>query len=164
MVFFSNGNDLVRNGTAPHECARWLEKSAAQYRNEINVVVRLHPNEDGSLYKNCPHLHVTKNELDLATTLNGCDWVGSICSTVLYDALLFKKNVWQFQAEHWPQLANNWRQGLAIKISSQAELGHCMSEILSGGTTSFDDQMTKRVFANQGHSAEAVADFVQGLL
>ncbi|MGH9970713.1 MAG: hypothetical protein ACREBG_23385, partial [Pyrinomonadaceae bacterium] len=28
FVFFSNGNDLVRNGKAPLECARWLERAS----------------------------------------------------------------------------------------------------------------------------------------
>lgn len=165
MVFFSNGNDFVRNGTAPHECARWLETTAAQYANDINIVVRLHPNEDGSLYRNCPHLHITKEAPDLALTLEGCDWAGSLCSTVLYDALLFKKPVWQFYADEWPELADNWRQGLALRISSQAELAKQVQRVLSTGSGGLvDETLAGRVFANQGHVAEAMADFVQGRL
>ena len=164
MVFFSNGNDFVRNGDAPYECARWLEKSAALHKNDINVVVRLHPNEDGSLYQNCPHLHITKDVPDLAVTLEGCDWVGSLCSTVLYDALLFKKPVWQFHADHWPELANNWRQGLAVRISSQTELSESMSQILSVERHGFDERLSSRVFANHGRAAGAVADFIKGRL
>ena len=162
MVFFSNGNDFVRNGTAPHECARWLEEGAARYENDINVVVRLHPNEDGSLYQNYPHLHITKETPSLAATLEGCDWVGSLCSTVLYDALLFKKPVWQFYANGWPELANNWREGLALRISSQEELNKQIHQVLSlcadGGS---DDSLSGRVFANHGRAARTVANFVQ---
>jgi hypothetical protein len=43
----------------------------------VNVVVRLHPNEDGSLYRNCSHLTITKGSPDLAVMLEGSDWVGS---------------------------------------------------------------------------------------
>jgi len=165
FIFFSNGNDLLRNGTAPYECAQWLETVAAQYSNDINVIVRLHPNEDASLYQNCPHLRITKETPDLALTLEGCDWVGSLCSTVLYDALLFKKPVWQFYADEWPELANNWRQGLALRISSQAKLSEGIERVLSAGSNCFvDETLSGRVFANQGHVAEAVVDFVQASL
>lgn len=165
FVFFSNGNDPLRNGTAPAECARWLENMAAQYANEINVVVRLHPNEDGSLYQDCAHLHVTKEAADLALTLGGCDWTGSLCSTVLYDALLFKKPVWQFFAEGWPELASNWRQGLAVRVSSQIDLSAKVKEMLSRDAgRHVDEEISKRAFANQGCAAQSVAAFIESFL
>ena len=91
---------------------------ASQFSSKINVVVRLHPNEDGLLYQNCPHVRVTKDAPSLNVTLDGCDWLGSLCSTVLYDALLFNKPVWQFHADGWADLAENWKQGLARRIAS----------------------------------------------
>jgi hypothetical protein len=164
-VFYSNGNDPLRNGTAPRECARWLETTAALLVNEINVIVRLHPNEDGSLYQNSPTLHLTKDTPELTVTLDGCDFVGSLCSTVLYDALLFKKPVWQFHAEGWPELADNWRQGLAVRISSQAELNERILEHLSKGGTNYDEvNASERVFANQGCAASAVATYIQEIV
>ena len=107
LFSFSNGNDLVRNGVAPVQCAQWLESMASRYFHAINVVVRLHPNEDGSLYTHCSHLTISKALPDLTTTLEGSDWVGSLCSTVLYDALPYRKPVWQFYADGWPELADN---------------------------------------------------------
>ena len=56
FIFFSNGNDLSRNGIAPIECTTWLESVASEFKDQINIVVRLHPKEDGSLYKDCNHL------------------------------------------------------------------------------------------------------------
>lgn len=162
FVFFSNGNDELRNGSAPRECADWLEAMAAQYRNDINVVVRLHPNEDGRLYRDRSYLCVTKNEPNLAITLTGCDWVGSLCSTVLYDALLFHKPVWQFHAEGWPELADNWRQGLALRISSQHDLQQKVQTLLSGwGRPAPDRPTVEQAFANQGHAAQAVAEYIR---
>jgi len=161
MVFFSNGNDFVRNGSAPHECANWLEIAAAKYSKYINIVVRLHPNEDGSLYKNSRYLHMTKDDVSLVTTLDGCDWVGSLCSTVLYDALLFKKPVWQFYADEWPELADNWERGLALRIASSAQLNDQIERIVSSGTIDSDSSVVTRVFANHGHAAQAISDYVE---
>ena len=162
FVFFSNGNDLVRNSVAPLECAKWLETTAALYADQINIVIRLHPNEDGSLYRNFPHLHITKGSPDLATILDGCDWVGSLCSTVLHDALIYRKPVWQFSAPEWPELADNWKYGLATRISSQDELSGEVHSVLVGGVTGIaHDKEVARVFANHGRAAEAVADFVE---
>jgi hypothetical protein len=162
FVFFSNGNDLVRNGEAPAVCAAWLEGMASEYSNRINVVVRLHPNEDGSLYRGCPHLHITKGVPDLSTTLRGCDWSGSLCSTVLYEALLYEKPVWQFYGNGWPNLADNWKNGLATRIASQEELGEMVRRGLGVQTgISLGENVSERVFANRGRATKAVADFIQ---
>ncbi len=162
FVFFSNGNDLMRNGNAPTECANWLETTASQFAKEINFIVRLHPNEDGSLYRDCRHLTISKGVPDLATTLEGSDWIGSLCSTVLYDALLYKKRVWQFYADSWPELADNWRHGLATRISSQFELSEVVDRMLCGDADLIvDDSLYKKVFANHGRATQAVADFIK---
>ena len=161
FVFFSNGNDLVRNGTAPEECAKWLESAAEKYSKDVNVVIRLHPNEDGSLYMNCPHLTITKGSPDLAVLLEGSDWVGSLCSTVLYDALLFEKPVWQFYADAWPELADNWRRGLATRIASEADFIAMVGQVLREGGGAVDVSLSTRVFANHGYATRAVADFVE---
>jgi hypothetical protein len=162
FAFFSNGNDLVRNGSAPVECANWLESTAARYSDNLNVIVKLHPNEDGSLYTNCKHIHVTKESPDLTTLLSGCDWVGSLCSTVLYDALIYKKPVWQFYADGWPDLSDNWKYGLAERVASESDLNEMTASVLSKGADhNFDERISEQVFANQGRATHAVADFVE---
>lgn len=164
FVFFSNGNDLVRNGGAPAESAAWLE-AAARAIPEVSFVVRLHPNEDGSLYREAPHVRVTKTEVDLETTLSGADVVASICSTVMYDALLFGRPVWQFSAPHWPVLADNVAQGLAEPISSCQRLQDRLRAWLTGGNG--DDrwqEAVRRVFTNRGNSAAAVAEQIEAVL
>ncbi|NDJ76817.1 MAG: hypothetical protein GYB65_11205 [Chloroflexi bacterium] len=162
LVFFSNGNDLVRNGIAPAESAQWLEATAAQLADRFNFVVRLHPNEDGALYADCPHLTITRQELDLATTLEGCDIVGSLCSTVLVEGLLYDKPVWQFFADGWPNLADNWKTGLATRIASESELVSMVENVITQGTDNlFEARLKERVFANHGHATHAIADFVQ---
>lgn len=162
LVFFSNGNDLVRNGNAPVECADWLETVAAQIGDRFNVVVRLHPNEDGSLYAHCPHLTVTKGELDMATTLEACDVVGSLCSTVLVEGLLYDKPIWQFYADGWPDLADNWKTGLATRIASAAELGELAQRVVQQGAARLVDRRLKeRAFANHGHATHVIADYVE---
>ena len=161
FVFFSNGNDVVRNGTAPAECAAWLEAAAANYADELNVVVRLHPNEDGALYRNCRHLTVMRSTPGLGDTLDGCDWLASLCSTVLYDGLLYGKPIWQFHADGWPALADNWEKGLALRVRSDSHLRVMVGRMLSGhADRRGDPTLVGRVFANHGRATEAVADVV----
>jgi hypothetical protein len=164
LAFFSNGNDLIRNGTAPVECAQWLEQLALEYSNDLNVIVRLHPNEDGALFKDCPHLHITKHAPDLHTMLDGCDWAGSLCSTVLYDALLYLKPVWQFYADGWPDLADNWRRGLAKRISSQDELFAEVKQLMHVAPCLDEPPLYEQVFANHGQATQAVANFAASQL
>jgi hypothetical protein len=162
LVFFSNGNDLDRNGAAPAGCAGWLEHVARVRSEDLNVVVRLHPNEDGSLYGDCSHVHVTRDSIDLQTTLAAADAVGSLCSTVLYEALLFGKPVWQFHSDGWPELASNWRRGLATRISSASALeAACDSLANAPMGSSGDPQLLERVFANHGSAADEISRFIR---
>jgi hypothetical protein len=163
FVFFSNGNDVVRNGTAPAECAAWLDAAAASYADRLNVVVRLHPNEDGVLYRHCRHLTLMRSTPSLGDTLDGCDWVGSLCSTVLYDGLLFGKPIWQFHADGWPELADNWKQGLALRVRSEGHLRVLIGRMLSGHAEGYGDTtLVTRVFANHGRATEIAADVITG--
>jgi hypothetical protein len=131
----------------------------------MNFIVRLHPNEDNSLYRDCRHLTISKGVPNLATTIEGCDWIGSLCSTVLYDALLYKKPVWQFYADGWPELADNWRHGLAVRISSQFELSEMVDRMLCEDVDLIvDESLHKKVFANHGRATQATADFIEHLL
>jgi hypothetical protein len=165
FVFFSNGNDLLRNGEAPIECAAWLEEAAADNRDWLNVVVRLHPNEDGRIYKDCRYLSVTKVVPDLASTLGGCDVVGSLCSTVLYDALLYEKPVLQFHRHGWPDLADNWKNNYSLRIMSSAHLTKVLRSLKPRSDDYRDivrEQQRKisAVFANRGSAGKAIADYV----
>lgn len=164
LVFFSNGNDLVRNGCAPAESAVWLE-TAATAIPQMNFVVRLHPNEDGSLYRDTPHLCITRDEVDLVTTLSGADIVASVCSTAMYEALLFQKPVWQFCASHWPPLEDNWKQGLAERVRDELDLQSKLRHWLKAPDSR--DQwarLAERVFANRGRAAATAADYIASLL
>jgi hypothetical protein len=164
LVFFSNGNDLVRNGCAPAESAAWLE-AAATAIPPMNFVVRLHPNEDGSLYRDTPHLCITRDEVDLVTTLSGADIVASVCSTAMYEALLFQKPVWQFCASHWPPLEDNWKQGLAERVRDELDLQTKLRRWLKAPDSR--DQwarLAERVFANRGRAAATAADCIAELL
>ena len=164
FVFFSQGNDLGSRDAAV-ECARWLEETAAQYSEALNAVVRLHANEDGALYRGCPHLTVMSQAVDLSVALDGCDWIGSISSTALYDGLLYGKPVWQLCADEWPVVADNWRQGLALRISSQAHLSDMVRRMLvQGAERGVDEALVARVFANYGRATQAVADVVASRL
>lgn len=158
LCFFSNGNDLVRNGDGPLHCARWLETAASRFDGRLNVIVRLHPNEDGSLYKNCPHLRVTKGVPDLSTTLAGSDIVASLCSTALDEALLFHGSVWHFESEGWPALADNWRTGRAVRIASENQLCELIAQSFSEPCPrSGLGNTVHQVFANHGRAAQAAA-------
>jgi hypothetical protein len=162
FVFFSNGNDLMRNGKGPAEAASWLEAAARRLPDRINMVVRLHPNEDGSLYRGMAGLRLVKGKPDLATTLEGADAIGSLCSTALYEALLFLKPVLQFDADGWPDLADNWRRGLARRISSAGELESALDALRNGEIDRGDAiALRERVFANHPHAADAVAHWLE---
>jgi hypothetical protein len=161
MVFFSNGNDVGRNGCAPEECAQWLEAVAEKYHRQVNFVVRLHPNENGALYRRCSHLTITKNRPGLGLVLSGCDCIGSLCSTAMLDALLYRKPVWQFHADGWPELADNWKLGLATRIGSRLELAGAIERLLDAdGHSPRPNGMVERVFNNHGHATQAVAEFI----
>ena len=160
FVFFSQGHNPVYVDAAV-ECAAWLDRTAARYANVANVVVRLHPNEDGRLYRRCSHLKVIRREVELSTVLEGCDRIGSMSSSVLYDGLLFGKLPWQLFADHWPLVADNWRHGLALRVSSECHLGEMVRAMLPRAPArGVDEELIAQVFANRGRAAKAVADVV----
>jgi hypothetical protein len=161
FVFFSNGNDLLRNGAAPRESARWLNTLAERFRDRLHVIVRLHPNEDGSLYRGYERLVITKTRPTFEELMDGCDFVGSLCSTAMYEALLYRKPVWQFYADGWPDLADNWKSGLASRIASEEELLEVVDRILSEDAPApgmIED--LQAVFVNHGRAAAAVTNFI----
>ncbi|MBI5667996.1 MAG: hypothetical protein HZC41_08290 [Chloroflexi bacterium] len=165
LVFFSNGNDLRRNSRVAVEgCARWLNTAAAALPDRMEVAVRLHPNEDGSLYANSPLLHVFKHECDLATTLSAADVCAALCSTTLVDALLYNKPVLQFYAEGWPNLADNWRRGLSLRIADETQLVDFLSAGMGRWQTLAAEQAQQvdSVFAHRGRARQAVADYLVG--
>lgn len=165
LAFFSNGNDVQRNGAAPEECAVWMEGLARAYRGRMNVIVRLHPNEDDRLYRGCPHLVVTKHRPGFAALLDGCDGVVSLCSTALYEALLYRKPIWQLAAPGWPDLADNWKRGLARRVASQDELRELVERWLATKEPPRDPEgPAEAVFKNHGLAAHAVADFITAQL
>lgn len=157
LVYFSNGNDVYRNGEGPAAAARWLEY-AAECVPGVNVVARLHPNEDGSLFAHCRRVVVTKQRVDVATALAGADIVASQCSTALDEALLFSKPVWQLEGDGWPELVSNWRDGLAARVGSAAELVSQLQAAERGTPAGrCDARLVESVFANRGHAAEVAA-------
>jgi hypothetical protein len=164
LVFFSNGNDLVRNGNAPIESATWLEEAAVAIPH-VNIVVKLHPNEDGALYRQTPHVRVIKNEFDLITILSAADVVASVCSTAMYEALLFGKPVWQFDTDGWPPLEDNWKQGLAIRVASSKELIRRIYQWMdTPDSCERWSRLSQRVFTNHGRAAAAAAEYLASLL
>jgi hypothetical protein len=164
LVFFSNGNDLVRNGNAPIESATWLEEAAVAIPH-VNIVAKLHPNEDGALYRQTPHVRVIKNELDLITILSAADVIASVCSTAMYEALLFGKPVWQFYADGWPPLEDNWKQGLAIRVASSKELIRRIYQWMdTPDSCERWSRLSQRVFINHGRAAAAAAEYLASLL
>ncbi|MBI5526055.1 MAG: hypothetical protein HY897_06940 [Deltaproteobacteria bacterium] len=170
FVFFSNGNDLVRNGDAPRICAEWLADAGERLGNQWNLVVRLHPKEDGSLYSGRFGLHVSRSAtVDLETVLAGCDAAGSLCSTALFEALLFDKPVMHFDRDDFPLLAQNWRRGLAIRISSGGDLQASLNALVpdripaeARAGTPFGHR--SEVFANHGAAARTIAEHLKGCL
>lgn len=161
LTFFSNGNDLSRNGQAPVECADWLTTAAKRYQKRLNLIVRLHPNEDGSLYQNNGYLVVAKDQPPLGVVLEGSDCVASLCSTAMLDALLYRTPVWHFHADGWPELATNWRDGLAQRIGSLSQLCDMIEFLLDGRSPHpCPADALGRVFSNHGHATETVAAFL----
>lgn len=165
LVFFSNGNDPLRNSQAAVEgCAEWLAAAAKQLQGHMEIVVRLHPNEDGRLYTQYPHLRVFKNECDLATTLSAADLCAALCSTALLDAMLYHKPVLQFYADGWPDLADNWRRGLSQRIADPQQL----VETLAAGLRDHrwqvcverQDARLDNVFAHRGQAARVIAQYL----
>ena len=161
LVFFSNGNDLLRNGIAPMECAGWLNAIAERFTNQLHVIVRLHPNEDGALYRGYPRLILTDTSLPFDQLMDACDCVSSLCSTAMYEALLYGKPVWQFYADGWPELADNWTKGYARRISSEVDLTDLVTGMLNAGRREEETKgHVQDVFTNHGRAASAVADYL----
>lgn len=162
LTFFSNGNDPYRNSkTAIEECARWLMSAAGILKASYNIVVRLHPNEDGSLYAGCEGLRVFKNDCNLGTTLAGSDIVAALCSTVLAEAVLYEQPVLQFYADGWPELADNWRRGLALRVESSGDLVNKLEKLHGEqarfGLVAEQRRLKEKLFANAGGATDAVA-------
>jgi hypothetical protein len=161
LIFFSNGNDLLRNGIAPMECARWLNAIAERFQDRLHVIVRLHPNEDGSLYRRYPRLIMTDTSLAFDQLMDACDCVSSLCSTAMYEALLYGKPVWQLYADGWPELADNWTGGFARRIASEEELIALMTRMLNTrGREGETNGLVQDVFTNHGRAAAAVAEYI----
>ncbi|NLX10385.1 MAG: hypothetical protein GXY36_12075 [Chloroflexi bacterium] len=168
FVFFSNGNDPIRNSQeALDGCARWTAAAAERFGDRANILVRLHPNEDGSLYAGMDGLRVFKNETDLYLTLAGADAIGSLCSTALLEGLLYHKPILQYYADGWPELANNWREGLATRITSDTTLVTTLQELFATDPQAIDTrtrEQAARVFSHQGHATAAVAEYIASCL
>lgn len=157
FVFFSNGNDYIRNGKDTLEaCAEWLEYAALMLMDEVQIVVRLHPNEDGRLYVNKQNLRVIKTECDSWLSMAGADAIGSLCSTALIEGLLYDKPILQFYAEGWRILADNWQKGLAERIANPEML----VEKLRNLSKISSHALAQRVFYGQGSASERIADFI----
>jgi hypothetical protein len=162
FVFFSCGNELSRNQELPLRCADWLSLAGKRFGDQVNLVIRLHPNEDGVLYQGSSGLHVYKGQPDLDTTLDACDWSGSLCSTTMYEALLYRKPIWQFLDDQWPDLSGIAARGLAERVSGPEDLVNRIATFLDRPPTpSHDAAITARAFANHGYAADAVADCVE---
>lgn len=164
LVYFSNGNDVYRNGVGPAAAAAWLEHAAERVPG-VNVVARLHPNEDGSLFASCRKVAIMKREVDVVTALAGADIVASQCSTALEEAILFDKPVWQFEGDGWPELASNWRDGLAARVGSASELASHLEAALAGAAAGrCDPRLAETVFAHRGRAAEVAAAAIAGFI
>jgi hypothetical protein len=166
FVFFSNGNDFKRNSVEALEgCAAWLEEAGRALEGRVQVLARLHPNEDGRLYRNAPHVRVFKAECDVFLTLVGAEAHGSLCSTALVEALLYDRPSLQFFADGWPELADNWRQGLARRVGSAEELTATLEQVAAAGSSGVRGvdvaAARERVFANHGRGARAIADHIR---
>jgi hypothetical protein len=84
---------------------------------------------------------------------------------VLYDGLLYGKPIWQFHADGWPALADNWQQGLAQRVRSESYLRVLVGRMLAGHAERRGDAaLVGRVFANHGRATQAVADVVMSRL
>lgn len=165
LTFFSNGNDPYRNSQrAIEECAHWLTSAAERLKTAYNILVRLHPNEDGSLYARCANLRVFKNDCDLGTTLAGSDIVAALCSTVLAEAVLYEKPVLQFYGDGWPELADNWRRGLALRIASGDDLASQLERLCDEkerlALIAQQSRLKEALFASAGDATEAVARYI----
>lgn len=162
FVFFSNGNDPVRNTMeALVGCKKWLSCAAKSLKGKYNVVVRLHPNEDGSLYQDVREdITIFKNECDVLSSIAGADVIGSLCSTVLSEAVLCDVPVIQFLANSWPELVDNWRWGLAQRVFDAHSLVETLLA-LSNGARNARKADASILFANPGHAAAAIADAVR---
>ena len=130
--------------------------------------MRLHPNEDDTLYSGTRSLVVFKHECDLPTTLAGADAIGSLCSTALLEGVLYGKPTLQFLADGWPELMANWRWGLAERIESSEALSAVLPRAL------FDREYREHIiarqnrampwaFANYRNAAKRTAEFLVGL-
>lgn len=165
FTFFSNGNDPFRNTRVVLEqCARWVAYAAEVLQPLVNIAVRLHPNEDGSLYRDAEGIRVFRMECDLGTTLAGSDVVGALCSTALLEAMLYGTPVLQFYGEGWPDLSDNWRRGIAHRVGSAEELADVLRALATAsrgaGLAALQSALLPEVFANRGCAAEATAVLV----
>ena len=158
MVFFSNGNDLIRNGKAPIEAVEWLSEIAKIYSDKLNIIIKLHPKEDGSLYNNEPDLTIVNN-IDAFDLIAKSDIIGSICSSVMTEAILFNKPILQFHENSWPLLVDNYKYGLAIRINNLNTLKNELDLFLNGKIQ--NNNKIDFVFSNYGYANKKIVKFIR---
>ena len=158
MVFFSNGNDLIRNGKAPIDAVEWLSEIAKIYSDRLNIIIKLHPKEDGSLYNNEPDLTIVKN-IDTFDLIAQADIIGSICSSVMTEAILFDKPILQFYKNSWPLLVDNYKYGLAIRINNLNTLKNELDLFLNGKIQ--NNNKIDFVFSNYGYANKKIVKFIR---
>lgn len=163
FTFFSNSHaPEMCSQRAISGCAAWLTTASTALEGEVSVVVKLHPSEDGRLYSGVPGLRVIKSQHPLPAVLSGSDVIGSFCSTTLQEALLYGKPALQFLAPGWPELVDNWRRGLARRISSSDRLVEELRALRDRDCYRERSRRARRdagrAFANRGHAADAIAD------
>lgn len=162
FVFFSNGNDPLRNSMEALEgCAQWLDAASRELSGQYEFLVRLHPNESGDLYRPYPQLKVFKNESPLDTTLGAADICAALCSTTLSDALLYNKPVLQFYAEGWRDLADNWRRGLAERIANRQQLVTLLRSDSWQALARQQALQRSTVFAEHGQAAASISAYIR---
>ena len=164
FVFFSNGNDPVRNTyEALEACKDWLYSAARLLKRQYNIVIKLHPDENGELYLDADNnITIFKNECDVLSSIAGSDIIGSLCSTVLSEALIFNIPAFQFLGDGWPELVDNWRWLIAHRIKDGQSLVKKLVAV-SNNDRNIRNVDTSIYFANQGCAAENVSKTIAKL-
>jgi hypothetical protein len=166
FVFFSNLHDITRHtAQVVNSCVQWLAEASAQFGNQIEFIIRLHPNEDGAAYRNYPALRLFKKECDLDTTLAGADICAAVSSTTMQEALLYQKPVLQFYGDGWPEFSSNWKQGLAYRIKDEAQLIEVLSTIqdgcpVLGHIVEQQQSHLSEIFAHHGTAGHRVGQYI----
>jgi len=143
-----------------------LDKLYNIYKDDINLVIKLHPAETKKYYReymeNIKNVKIIKNEISLYELLSHTDISLSVGSTTTLESMIFRIPVLQLGlSEHGVSGEDMYKSGATLLIEDNNQLIQMMREIIDGNFDMNKYLKEQRVYlernyANLGNAADEI--------